>query len=112
MKNKTTAALLAFFLGGLGVHRFYLNQAGLGLAYLLFCWTLIPALIALIDFIVFLSMDEAAFNAKYNTNKNQPIIANNNKSEITAELEKMHDLMQKGVLTEEEFNAQKKKMLS
>lgn len=65
MKNKTTAAILAFFLGGLGVHRFYLGQAGLGLIYLIFCWTLIPSLIAFIDFIVFLTMDENIFNEKY-----------------------------------------------
>ncbi|RKO71209.1 TM2 domain-containing protein [Sphingobacterium puteale] len=42
MKDKTTAALMAFFLGGFGAHRFYLGQIGLGFLYLLFCWTLIP----------------------------------------------------------------------
>jgi TM2 domain-containing membrane protein YozV len=29
-------------LGGFGAHRFYLGQKGWGIAYLLFCWTLIP----------------------------------------------------------------------
>jgi TM2 domain-containing membrane protein YozV len=66
MKSKTTAALLAFFLGGIGVHRFYLNQVGLGFLYLVFCWTLIPACIAFIDFIVFLVRSENDFNLKYN----------------------------------------------
>lgn len=66
MKTKSTAAVLAFFLGGLGVHRFYLGQGGLGLAYLLFCWTFIPCIIAFIDFIVFLTMDDQSFNNKYN----------------------------------------------
>lgn len=66
MKNKTTAALLAFFLGGIGIHRFYLNQTGLGFLYLVFCWTLIPAFIAFIDFIIFLTKDERSFNLKYN----------------------------------------------
>ncbi|MGM9508565.1 TM2 domain-containing protein [Larkinella sp. GY13] len=37
MKSKSTAALLAFFLGGLGIHKFYLRQTGWGVAYLLFC---------------------------------------------------------------------------
>ncbi len=46
MKSKSTAALLAFFLGGLGIHRFYLGQNGVGILYLLFCWTFIPAFIA------------------------------------------------------------------
>lgn len=66
MKNKVTAALLAFFLGGFGVHRFYLGQVGKGILYLLFCWTPIPWLIAFIDFIVFLASGEKSFNFKYN----------------------------------------------
>jgi len=66
MKSKFTAALLAFFLGGLGIHRFYLNQNKLGLLYLLFCWTFIPAFIALIDFFIFIFMSEDNFNYKYN----------------------------------------------
>jgi TM2 domain-containing membrane protein YozV len=65
-KNKTTAALLAFFLGGLGAHHFYLGNVALGLIYLLFCWTFIPAIVSFIEAIVFLSMSGAAFDAKYN----------------------------------------------
>jgi TM2 domain-containing membrane protein YozV len=34
-KSKSTAALLAFFLGGLGIHRFYLGYNGIGIAQLL-----------------------------------------------------------------------------
>ena len=48
-KDPTTAVLLALFLGGLGAHKFYLGQTGAGIVYLLFCWTSIPALIALIE---------------------------------------------------------------
>lgn len=66
MKSKTTAAVLAFFVGSLGIHRFYLGQGLLGLLYFLFCWTFIPAFVALIDFIVFLTMSEDKFNMKYN----------------------------------------------
>lgn len=33
-KSKIAAALLAFFLGGLGIHRFYLGYTGLGIAQL------------------------------------------------------------------------------
>lgn len=48
-KNPTTAVLLAIFLGGLGAHKFYMGQTGLGILYLLFCWTYIPSIIALIE---------------------------------------------------------------
>ncbi|MDR3593568.1 NINE protein [Clostridium sp.] len=44
-KSKVAAALLAFFLGGLGIHRFYLGYTGIGLAQLL-C-TLILGIITL-----------------------------------------------------------------
>jgi len=64
-KSKVIAALLAFFLGGFGVHKFYLGQVGLGILYLLFCWTLIPALIALIEGIVYLSTSDRRFTARY-----------------------------------------------
>ncbi|UHO38416.1 TM2 domain-containing protein [Chryseobacterium capnotolerans] len=66
MKSKSTTALLAFFLGGLGIHRFYLGQNVMGILYLVFCWTFIPALIALFDFFVFIFMSESRFNYKYN----------------------------------------------
>jgi len=48
-KNPTTGVLLALFLGGFGGHRFYMGQVGLGVAYLLFCWTFIPACIAFVE---------------------------------------------------------------
>ena len=108
MKSKTTAAILAFFLGGIGIHRFYLGQGGLGIAYLLFCWTFIPAIIAIIDFIIFLTMDEDKFNAKYNQGKVVGATAGINTAE---ELEKLHGLKEKGVITEEEFQSRKAKLL-
>lgn len=64
-KSKTTAALLAFFLGGLGAHKFYLGQTIAGILYLVFCWTFIPALIAFIEFILLLTMSDEVFAAKY-----------------------------------------------
>ncbi len=66
MKNKTTAGIFALVFGGLGVHRFYLGQPGRGLLYLLFVWTFIPTIIAMIDGIVFLTQDEDKFDRKYN----------------------------------------------
>ena len=48
-KSKGVAVLLALFLGGFGAHKFYLGQSGLGFLYLLFCWTLIPGIIAFFE---------------------------------------------------------------
>ncbi|MCD7848412.1 MAG: TM2 domain-containing protein [Parabacteroides sp.] len=66
MKSKTTAALLAIFVGGLGVHKFYLGKTFQGIVYLLFCWTCIPAIVAAIEGVLFLLSSEAEFNRKYN----------------------------------------------
>lgn len=63
--SKIAAALFAFFLGWAGGHKFYLGQVGLGFLYLLFFWTGIPALISLIEFILFLTMSDEEFNRKY-----------------------------------------------
>ena len=65
MKNKITAGLLAIFLGGLGIHKFYLGKYGQGIIYLLLCWTYIPAIIALIEGLVYLTYSDSAFQAKY-----------------------------------------------
>jgi TM2 domain-containing membrane protein YozV len=48
-KSPTTAFVLALFLGGLGAHRFYMRDYWLGLLYVVFCWTFVPVVIALIE---------------------------------------------------------------
>ncbi len=63
-KNKVVAALLAIFLGGIGVHRFYLGQWW-GIFYLLFSWTFIPSLVALVEAIVFFLTSDRDWVAKY-----------------------------------------------
>jgi TM2 domain-containing membrane protein YozV len=66
-RSRGMAALLAFFLGGLGFHKFYLGQTGAGILYLLFFWTLIPALIAFIEFILLLVMSDSEFDRRFNS---------------------------------------------
>jgi TM2 domain-containing membrane protein YozV/ribosomal protein L40E len=66
VKSRTTAAILAFLLGGFGAHKFYLGKVGLGFVYLLFFWTFIPAIIALVEFVIYLTQDDATFAAKNN----------------------------------------------
>jgi RNA polymerase subunit RPABC4/transcription elongation factor Spt4 len=63
--NRTTAGILGIVLGGLGVHKFYLGQIFMGLIYLIFCWTFIPAFIGLIEGIYYLTMTDSEFARKY-----------------------------------------------
>ncbi|MFV0554741.1 MAG: TM2 domain-containing protein [Mangrovibacterium sp.] len=80
MRNKTTATVLAFFLGGLGIHRFYLNQILLGSLYLIFSWTFIPIIIAFVDFVVLITMSKEKFESKYS--KTKAVDCNNRESEL------------------------------
>jgi TM2 domain-containing membrane protein YozV len=66
MKDKNTAAILALFMGGIGVHKFYLGRIGAGIIYLIFSLTFIPAVLGLIDFFVLALMDQDEFNRRYN----------------------------------------------
>ena len=64
-KDRTVAVILAFFLGGFGIHKFYLNQPLWGLTYILFCWTGIPAIVAFIEGIIYIATSEEEFQNKY-----------------------------------------------
>ncbi len=72
-KSKVVAALLAFFLGDFGIHKFYLGKTGQGMIYLiltvLFFWTvIIPFIIAIIcwiEAVIYLTMDDKTFAEKY-----------------------------------------------
>ena len=64
-KSRVVAAILAFVLGGIGVHKFYLGQIGWGIIYLLFSWTFIPFLVSLLEGVLYLLSTERAFALKY-----------------------------------------------
>jgi TM2 domain-containing membrane protein YozV len=117
MKNKTTAGILALLLGGLGAHKFYLGRVFQGLLYLVFCWTFIPAIIALIEGIGYLTMNDADFNVRYNpgvmptawTHAHARATASN---ELATDLRSLLDLKNAGALTEDEFQVQKQRLLA
>ena len=134
MKDKTTAGVLALLLGGVGVHKFYLGQTGAGIVYLLFCWTSIPFIVSLIEGISTLSMSQGAFDAKYNgmmlpslvhplalpAPQPQNIVVNVSQpangampagGDIAGQIKALHELKLAGALSDEEFTAQKKKLL-
>lgn len=65
-RSKLVTALLAFFLGGVGFHRFYLGNIFHGLVYLLLCWTFIPTILGVLEGIYFLILCEEDFDKIYN----------------------------------------------
>ena len=50
--NKTIYIIVALILGGLGVHKFYADQVGQGILHLVFFWTGIPSVVAIINAII------------------------------------------------------------
>ena len=48
-KNPTLAVWLALLLGGVGAHKFYMGNTVLGIVYILFSWTLIPAIVSFVE---------------------------------------------------------------
>ena len=50
--NKVVYCLLTIFLGYLGIHKFYAGKAVWGVLYLIFCWSGVPAILAVIDLII------------------------------------------------------------
>jgi len=68
MKSKSVAFLLALFLGGLGAHKFYMEKPGMGVLYLLFCWTFIPTILAFIEAIILLFTSNDAWKRKWSEN--------------------------------------------
>jgi TM2 domain-containing membrane protein YozV len=48
-KDEVVGVLLALFLGGIGIHHFYLRRNTAGIVYLLLSWTGIPMVIAWVE---------------------------------------------------------------
>ena len=64
MKSKVVAGVLGILLGGFGIHKFYCGKIGMGILYLVFCWTGIPAIVGLIEGILYLVGSDADFQKK------------------------------------------------
>ena len=73
-RSRIAAALLAFFLGFLGAHKFYMGKMGAGAVMLVIAIfgsvlaaipTLVIAVIALVECVIYLSMTDEAFVETY-----------------------------------------------
>src|SRR5258706_5044939 len=63
--SKALLLLLTFFFGGVGAHKFYLGKYWQGALYLIFFWTGIPALISLVEFLIYVFTGSERLNEKY-----------------------------------------------
>lgn len=61
-RDELVGVLLALFLGTFGAHHFYLRRTGLGILYLCFFWTGIPAIAGFIE-CFFMPLRVREFNA-------------------------------------------------
>jgi len=64
-RSRIVAAVLALLFGWFGMHKFYLGRTSAGVLYLVFFWTVVPALLALIDAIMLFISSDGEFRAKY-----------------------------------------------
>ena len=73
-KTKLAMALLTFFLGGVGGHKFYAGCWGWGLVYLVSCLLLpgVSAVVALVELIRVLTLSQERFDEKYNLTAPKP----------------------------------------
>ncbi len=78
-KSKVAAGLLAIFLGGLGVHKFYLGYTTQGiilllvslLGFLIFVGPIVTGVISLIEGIIYLTKSDEEFYRLYVLNKKE-----------------------------------------
>ena len=108
-KDFVITLLICVFLGGLGVHRFFVDKIGTGVLMLvtfggLGIWWIIDIIL-----IVTGSFEDSegrviAYQAAGTVNR-EPA------KDIPAEIEKFAELKDKGIITEEEFDKKKKELL-
>ena len=118
MKTRIVALIAALFGGGFGIHKFYLRQTTAGIIYLVFCWTGIPTIFAFFDFLVLLFMSDRTFDHRFNSASGGHKYVNNvnyarqqSSKEIAQTLGEVKNLYDKGIITAEEYEAKRRKLL-
>lgn len=115
MRNRVAAIVLTFFTGFLGLHKFYLGKNFAGVMYLIFSATGIPFILAFFDFLGLAFMSDEAFDRKFNGASATPIFPINSRKEssreIAATLGELKKLYDNGVITAEEYEVKRRKLL-
>lgn len=127
MREKHVAVLLAFFLGSFGMHHFYLGQHKKAFLYLVFCWTMVPLFLGILEAALLFLKHQDNFDLQYNSEYyleraermyleddfNGKIKIENNRRipfSVADEIEKLHQLMVKGIISEQEFAERKNRL--
>jgi TM2 domain-containing membrane protein YozV len=121
MRNRTAAILICFFGGFFGIHKFYLGKNVQGILYLIFCWTSIPGIISFFDFLGLCFMSDREFDARFNYDAppnslnrgmSYPVVSpSKSAKDATATLYELKKLYEDGIITAEEYEAKRRKML-
>lgn len=110
MKQKIVAVVLCWFFGWIGAHKFYLGQGGLGIFYVLFFWTGIPAVVAFIEFFILLFMAEPDFDRQFNAGQSSSRTTAS-ATDATKALMELKGLYEAGVITAEEYEQKRQNLL-
>ncbi|MCU0437410.1 MAG: SHOCT domain-containing protein [Raineya sp.] len=123
MKSRLAAAFLALVAGNFGVHHFYLGNSSRGFLFLALSITVVPTrIISFFEAIKLFRMSDAEFNLKYNTDYHKQQLLGEfgkgifsggatQKLDVADELTKLASLMDKGLITFEEFEKRKATLL-
>ena len=121
-KDFLPTMLLCFFLGGLGIHRFFVGKTGTGILMLitfggLGIWWLIDLIMIAIG--SFTDIEGRAItyqsantiNTSPSTHVSEKVVEAPPAKDLPAEIEKLADLKDKGIITDEEFQQKKQELL-
>jgi len=113
-KDWLTTLLFSIFLGGLGIHRFYVGKIGTGILWLLTGGCL--GIGALVDIILIATesfTDEFGLTIVQDTRKYPPryAAAGATQADAVSQLERLSKLHDSGAITDEEYEAKKAVLL-
>ena len=111
VKDKTVAVVLVFFVGGFGIHKFYLGNNVAGVLYLVFSWTLIPFVLGFFDFLGLLMMSEPVFQVQYNGGMLPSGYMLRGAQDVTRAIAELKGLYDMGAITAEEYEEKRQKLL-
>lgn len=124
-KSRGVYILLAFLLGYLGAHKFYVNKVGTGVLYLILLslsWLVIPLIIltiaVFVDIVSALMDSDDEFNSRYGSMIPSSVVTtvtsvntSVGKDSYLDEIERLNELKEKGLISDKEFEAKKKLIL-